>query len=697
MLLVLPRPGLPGHRTGRLLWRLVLALLLCVALWGAGAWAGGRAWAADILGVDEAFKLGPTVSQGQLLLDFEVARGHYLYRERMHVVLHDAPRQAGVVLAEVSLPQGEIKHDPNFDQEMEVYHGPVSVRVRFGQRPQASQAVLKVDYQGCADAGLCYPPQTRWVRVALQPNGQVDQAELIDAEAAPLGAAPSTLPNTAPGAAAGGVDAQLRGALQSGRLSSVAGVFALAGLLLSFTPCVLPMLPILSSIIVGHGGAPGSGSRGRGFVLALAYALGMAMVYTALGVAAGLAGRGLAAALQTPAVLGAFAALLVALSLSMFGVYELQMPAALQTRLSAQSGRVRGGTALGAWVMGGLSALVVGPCVAAPLAGALIYISQTQNVLIGAVALFSMAMGMSVPLLLMGASAGALLPRAGAWMERVKTFFGLLLLGVAWWLVQPVLPPLWALLTLGALLALGAAFVGAFDALGATASVGHRAAKGLGLVLFVIAIAQIAGALMGADSAWRPLQPLIARVAGGAQAASVDRLPFRRITTPDQLDAELAAARGRLLMLDVYADWCVSCIEMERITFADPRVRQRLAEVVLVQADLTDNTEASAALLKRLGLFGPPGVIFFDAQGREIEAARVIGYLGPEVFMAQLDAAGVAVSPPAASASSATSSIPSTLRVANSRSAQPVGLKPWPVQPSNTHSWAGQVRISPLK
>ena len=320
------------------------------------------------------------------------------------------------------------------------------------------------------------------------------------------------------------------------------------------------------------------------------------------------------------------------------------MPGFIQTRLSEQSSRLRGGTYVGAFLMGGLSALVVGPCVAAPLAGALVYISQTKNVVIGGVALFALASGMSVPLLLMGLSAGSLLPRAGVWMESVKTFFGMLLLAVAWWLVQPVLPAAVSLGLLGVLLALGAAFLGGFDTLGATASVAHRAAKGLGLVLFIGAIAQIVGALTGADNPLQPLRPLVARVTAAQAAtgsAAEAALPFQRITTPAELDAALAAAAGRPVMLDFYADWCVSCKEMEHNTFSDERVRQRLAGAVLVQADVTVSNEATKALLKRFGLFGPPGILFFDGQGHENTAARVIGYQAPEVFLASLGAAGL--------------------------------------------------------
>lgn len=637
-----------------LLQFLVLTLLLPM----------GTARATDFLPVDSAFKLQPRIEAGRLVFDFDIARGYYLYRERMHV----EPQDASVKLGAIDFPKGQIKHDPNFDQDMEVYHDPIVVRAAFDAQTSVAQAVVKLDYQGCAEAGLCYPPQTKYFRVTLAAGGQAQRLSAINADEAQRSASstPQTggevatavtpaATSTASSVAASAMapaqpdneNSRIQRALQSGNLLSIAGVFLLAGLLLSFTPCVLPMLPILSSIIVGQGGGDGQSalSRGKSFALSAAYSLGMALIYTALGVAAGLLGQGLAAALQNPWVLGAFGLLLVLLSLSMFGVYTLQMPAFIQTRLSEQSGRLRGGTYVGAFLMGGLSALVVGPCVAAPLAGALVYISQTRDVVIGGLALFSLAAGMSVPLLLMGVSAGSLLPRAGAWMEFVKTFFGMLLLFVAWWLVQPVLPSAASLLLLGVLLALSAAFLGGFDTLGASASVAHRAAKGLGLVLFIGAVAQIVGAFTGADNPLQPLRPLAARLATASPAASpaadATALPFQRIRSAAELDAILAAAHGKPVMLDFYADWCVSCKEMEHDTFSDARVQQRLSAAVLVQADVTQDSDASRELLKRFGLFGPPGILFFNAQGQEDSAARVIGYQKPEAFLASLGAAGL--------------------------------------------------------
>jgi thiol:disulfide interchange protein DsbD len=397
-------------------------------------------------------------------------------------------------------------------------------------------------------------------------------------------------------------------------------------------------VPILSSIIIGQG-APVS--RLRGFTLALAYALGMALVYTSFGVVAGLLGEGLAAALQNPWVLGAFALLLATLSLSMFGVFELQMPGFIQGRITETSSRLPGGRFAGVFVMGGLSALIVGPCVAAPLAGALVFISQTKDVLIGGLALFSLAMGMSVPLLLVGLSAGTLLPRAGAWMEGVKTFFGVVLLAVALWIVSPVLPG-WALMILiGAGLLVGAVYLKLFDRLAESAAGRQRLAKGLALVLAVLGTTQVVGALSGGDNL-QPLRHLARGSEGAATGIAKDgkATDFRRVRTVAELDATLKAA-DRPVVLDFYADWCVSCKEMEHLTFNDPVVSKRMANALLLQVDVTANSADDKALLKRFGLFGPPGILFFNTKGEEHAEARVIGFVPPQNFASSLALAGL--------------------------------------------------------
>jgi thiol:disulfide interchange protein DsbD len=556
------------------------------------------------------------------------------------------------VLPPAQLPAGRAEFDENFGREVVLWTGVVRVRQPLGGAGAAGSAA--VHYQGCADRGLCYPPQSgavTWSRdaagalaVRWTAGGDAGFAAPVDAAAA-VGAASVPAAAAAPASAASAAATAARAAtaltaasaddadalaLRSGSLPRVVGLFLLGGLLLSFTPCVLPMLPILSSIIVGQG-APVS--RRKGFTLALAYALGMALVYTAAGVLAGLLGSGFAAALQNPWVLGAFALLLSGLALSMFGAWEFQMPGFIQERVNDASNRLGGGRHAAVFAMGGLSALLVGPCVAAPLAGALVYISQTRDVVLGGTALFALAMGMSVPLLLLGLSAGTLLPRAGRWMAHVKTFFGVLLLGVALWLVSPVLPVQVVLVIAGAAVLVFLFWAGAFDAARAPAL------RGVGLVLALWAASLMGGGLSGGDSFLQPLRHLArAGAGGGPAAAAVAEGPvFRRITRVDELDAALKDT-SRPVVLDLAADWCVACKEMEHLTFRAPAVRARLERATLLQADVTADSAEAKALLRRFGLFGPPAVIFFDARGRELPA-RAIGFEPPEAFTRRLDAA----------------------------------------------------------
>jgi thiol:disulfide interchange protein DsbD len=477
--------------------------------------------AEEFLDPEVAFKLSArAVDDRHIELNFHVAKGYHLYRERFSATADPASIAVGTLQS----PAGEREFDAALQKQVEVYRLPVTLQLPISAVPTARFRLAVVN-QGCADQGLCYPPQTHTFDVSPPASaGGLLQLVAVNEDAGSASAsvistaAPAAAAPTAPPLPAASNDdpGQFDSVLRSRNLFAVAGVFALAGLLLSFTPCVLPMLPILSSIIVGQAGRNTlntSSSRAKGFSLALAYSLGMALVYTALGMAAGLAGEGLAAALQNAWVLGAFALLLVGLSLSMFGVYELQLPGSLQTRLTEVSGQLQGGQYLGVFLMGGLSALIVGPCVAAPLAGALVYISRSRDVWLGGLALFSLAAGMSVPLLLMGLSAQSLLPRAGRWMERVKHFFGALLLAVALWMVSPVLPA-WAVMGLSAVLLMAAAvYLGAFDRLEH-----HTPAttfnKGLGLTLAAVAVMQLVGVASGGRDPLQPLSQFSGHLAG---------------------------------------------------------------------------------------------------------------------------------------------------------------------------------------
>jgi thiol:disulfide interchange protein DsbD len=406
--------------------------------------------------------------------------------------------------------------------------------------------------------------------------------------------------------------------------------FFAAGLLLTFTPCVLPMIPILSGIIAGEGRKV---TRGRAALVSLAYVLGMAVTYTAIGIAAAFSGNLLSAALQNAWVLGAFAAVFAVLALSMFGFYELQLPSGWHAQLTEASNRLGGGHWGAVVLMGVLSAAIVSPCVAAPLAGALLYIGQTRDAVLGGAALFSMAIGMGVPLVLVGVSEGMLLPRSGQWMHAIRQFFGVLLLAVAIWIIAPVIPVSVQMLLWAALLVGSGVFLGALEPLPHGASGWRRLWKAVGVLALLAGVAQGIGAFSGARD---PLRPLVGVFSESPEASHP--LRFETVKTLADLNAGLKASQ-RPVLLDFYADWCVSCKEMERFTFSDPRVQARLVGTTLLRADVTANTADDKALLRRFRLFGPPGIVFFDASGREIEGFRVIGYQPPEKFIRSLDLA----------------------------------------------------------
>ncbi|MBC3874187.1 protein-disulfide reductase DsbD [Undibacterium sp. LX15W] len=568
----------------RLLVGLLIALMLFVSM----------AKAEDFLEPEKAFQVKvQMVSSDQVRITYTIADGYYLYRERLKFAAQ------GAELGAIQLPTGKVKFDETFQKDVETYHHELVVLIPV---KAASDFQLKLELQGCAEAGLCYPP--------MELNLPVVLADI----AANVGTVPVATPQTVQES---GEQSSIADALKSGRLSLIIPLFLVLGLGLSLTPCVLPMVPILSFIIVGEGAAV---KRSRGFFLSLSYVLGMALVYTSLGVAAGLLGEGLSAALQNPWVLSAFALLMIALSLSMFGVYQLQMPGAIQTRLTYFSEGQRNGKMAGVFLMGAISALIVGPCVAAPLAGALVYISQTKNVVVGGTALFSLAMGMGVPLLLVGISAGSLLPRAGVWMEQIKRFFGVLMLAMAIWMVSPVLPPVvqmsaWAILLLG------------YGIYQLVFYHGKVFSKLIAILCMLAGGTQLVGVVTGGRDALAPIAHL---------TGQVQHVKFQRVKSSAELDAVLAQSKGKLAMLDFYADWCVSCKEMEKLTFVEPRVKAQLDQMLLLQVDVTANNADDKALLKRFGLFGPPGIIFFGAEGKEIANTRVIGYQNADKFLGSL-------------------------------------------------------------
>lgn len=570
----------------------------------------------EFLAPEKAFTVNVTVRDANTLVaDFKPEPTYYLYRDKIGLTIKGAP---GITVEKISLPPGEVKEDPTFGKT-EVYHNAVQAIItlkRDANAPQVFEAIAK--YQGCSDKGVCYPPLEKSFSLNLANAGT-----------------PAAAATSSSGAADGDDDSRVAELFKAGNLWPIVLAFFGFGLLLSFTPCVFPMIPILSGIIVGQGTTL---TKWRAFALSLSYVLGMAVTYAVAGVAAGLSGTLLTTALQNPWVLGVFAAVFVALSLSMFGFYDLQLPSFIQSKFSDASNKVKGGNVASVFIMGALSAVIVGPCVAAPLAGALLYIGQTHNVVLGGMALFAMALGMGVPLLLIGTSAGTLLPRAGAWMDAVKGFFGVLLLAVAIYLIGPVIPDYAAILLWAALLIIAAMYLRPLDSLPADASGFKRLWKGIGVIALVWGIAMLVGMLGGNRDV---LQPLKFPRSGGAAApgavADEAALPFVRVKSVAELEQKLQDHAGQYVMLDFYADWCISCKELERFTFADPAVRQKLSGVVLLQADVTANNADDKALLKSFNLFGPPGIIFFDKSGKE--SGRVIGFQKPEKFLTNLNRA----------------------------------------------------------
>ena len=533
---------------------------------------------------------------------WDIEPGYYLYRDSFEFVNPGNEVQLGVA----RFPEGQMEMDVEFG-ETEVYYDAVEILIPLSRgNPEPQVIELQVGYQGCKKDGICYPPATITLPVDLPLATRADSIDLP----APVSE-----------------QDRLSGIIAEASLPTIMTVFLGLGLLLAFTPCCLPMVPILSGIIAGQGD---NVTTGKAFWLSVSYVLGMAFTYTIAGAIFGAAGGQIQAALQTPAIIGGVAILFVALSLAMFGVYELQVPASIQTRLSAIGNQSKTGSFIGTAVMGAVSALVVSTCVAPPLVAALAVIAQTGDVARGAFALFALSIGMGIPLIAFGTSAGKLLPRAGAWMNTVKGVFGFMLLALAIWMLDRILPSavvmlLWSLLALFAGL-----WAGALTRLAKPAGGPELAGKGIGLVLVAYSMALFVGALSGSDNVLQPLD----RLAGGESAAEAE-LPFIRIKTVADFEAARseAVAAGRTLMLDFYADWCVSCKEMEAWTFTDERVHAALAETTLLQADVTANDAADQALLEHFGIFGPPTIVFFDSEGKEVTGQRVIGYMPTDEFL----------------------------------------------------------------
>jgi thioredoxin:protein disulfide reductase len=579
------------------------------------AFGGGPA-ADEILDPDIAFIFEADVDDPQsILLQWQIVDGYYLYRDKFKFAISEGTAQLDQV--NIKVPAGKMKEDPSFGQ-VEINTGDFEINLPVHRSDTAQSPVnLEIRYQGCKDNSVCYPPITKHIPLLLP-------AFIPSAQAAISSASGGSTADSAPLSEQDAITKRLK----DGSLLLNILVFFGFGLLLSLTPCVFPMIPILSGIIVGQGPQI---TTTKAFTLSLFYVLAMALTYAVLGIIAGSFHFNLQAASQNVWVISLFSAVFVALAFSMFGFYELQLPGAIQTRLTSASDKQQSGTMHGAALMGVLSAIIVGPCVAPPLAGALLYISQTGNALFGGFALFAMGLGFGVPLLLIGSSAGSLLPKAGSWMEAIKQVFGVIMLGVAIWFMERVLPAGVSLLLWATLLIVSAIYLGALDNLDAKAS-WQRLWKGLGVILLVYGVILVIGAASGGKTIYRPLQGLSA--IGSSQDNDQNQLSFKTIKSLADLNAEMAIAgqHGKFVMLDFYADWCVACKEMEEYTFSDTVVQSLLDDLVLLQADVTKNDPLDRELLNEFDIYGPPAILFFSDDGRERQSYRVVGFVEADEF-----------------------------------------------------------------
>lgn len=585
-----------------------------------GGLSAARA-ADDFLDPSVAFKFSASESPGQVDVRFKIANGYYMYRERFAF----AVKSGQATLGEPQFPAGHVKFDQTFQKNVETYRDEVVVHVPVKQA--AGPFELAVTSQGCADEGICYPPAEHVMKV----------------DGAALGAAASSGDTAAAGSWFDKVTSAdfAQSLLEGHGFFTIVALYFVAGVVLSLLPCSYPMIPIVSAIIIGQGTRA---THARGFALSLTYVVGMALVYTVLGIAAALVGQSLGAWLQNPWVLGAFGVLLTAFAVSLISGKDIALPERWQNGAAEASSARQGGHFVAVAAMGALSALVVGACMTAPLFAVLAFIAHTGNALLGGAALFAMGLGLGVPLLVVGVGAGTVLPRAGAWMDGVKVFFGIVLLAAALWIVWPVLAGALKMVLAALWLLIAAAALGLFTPNAGAASIWRRLGRGVGAALAIWAATLLVGLAAGSTDPVKPLAVLAARTvaSGGAAtagaAAAQDGPAFASVRSSGELDALLKTS-GQPVMLDFYADWCVSCKEMEHLTFTDARVQARLAKLHLVRADVTANNPDDQALLKRFNLFGPPGIIFFDRNGNEI--GRVVGYQAADTFLRSLDRAAV--------------------------------------------------------
>ncbi|WP_421673074.1 protein-disulfide reductase DsbD [Raoultella terrigena] len=595
---------------------ITLILLLCSTSAFAGLFdTPGRS---NFVPADQAFAFDFQQSQHEVNLTWQIKEGYYLYRKQIKLSAADA------AFLEPSLPSGEW-HDDEFYGKSEIYRQRLTVPVTLTRA--AKGATLTVTWQGCADAGFCYPPETKVVplsaALALSSDGQAPARPALPVVGAPklnppLPVEPRpalALAERPPAATAEPSTPERPAAATDGSQLPFSALWALLiGIGIAFTPCVLPMYPLISGIVLG---GERRLSTARALLLAFIYVQGMALTYTALGMVVAAAGLQFQAALQHPYVLIGLSAVFILLALSMFGLFTLQLPSSLQTRLTLMSNTQRGGSAGGVFAMGAIAGLICSPCTTAPLSAILLYIAQSGNLWLGGGTLYLYALGMGLPLILVTVFGNRLLPKSGPWMAHVKTAFGFVILALPVFLLERIMGEFWGL-RLWSLLAV-AFFSWAFiTSLGAT----RPWQRILQIVLLAAALVSV-----------RPLQDWAFDAPTAQQQA---HLAFTRVSTVDELDRALAQAKGRPVMLDLYADWCVACKEFEKYTFSTPEVQQALKDTVLLQVDVTKNSAQDVALLKHLRVLGLPTILFFNAQGEEQPAQRVTGFMDAAAFSAHL-------------------------------------------------------------
>jgi thiol:disulfide interchange protein DsbD len=558
---------------------------------------------------EEAFKTSATLNEkSQIEAKVTLAKDIYIYEDSIKLELKDA---SGIYIKEKKLPTA-IDHDGDM-----VYHTSPTFIIELKKDASASgikEVEFKLSYQGCSEQGLCYEPYTDSFKLS------VDTSKLASSKASSKEQKELKTLKKAPQKELSETDS-IANTIKSGSLIVILLTFFGFGILLSLTPCVFPMIPIISGVIISQG--EGLTTK-KAFFLSIVYVLAMAVAYTIAGVLAGLFGSNLQAALQTPWVIYSFAGVFVALAMSMFGFYELKLPDSLVAKVSSDSNR---SGVVGVAIMGFLSALIVGPCVAAPLAGALVYIGQTGDAVLGGAALFSMSIGMGLPLIAVGVSAGKFMPKPGAWMTMVSAIFGVMMLGVAIWMLERVVEP-YVTMLLFAVLGIGfGTYLGAFE------KEAHIFRKSVAIIIFIYSVSLFLGALGGSTSMTKPLSFLQSTQVISAESKSQKHLEFQKVKSLDELDALLAKNKGKKILIDFSAEWCTACKEMEEITFADAGVKAKMSEYVLINADVTENTKAQKAMSKKYGVFGPPVVIFIDESGEILSSKTVVGFMEPEEFI----------------------------------------------------------------